>query len=261
MHITTSRKSRARAGFRSAIMILAATTCGFGFALSAEAQAQKLTAEQLLKAYKPAQKDVEFDTPDAAEMAKCTLTLEKTGYVITNPAGQVLRRFTDSNGDTAPDMFRYYHMGLEVYREVDTNGDAKTKKNVRPDQYRWMNWGGTRLGMDEDEDGRIELRCNPTLVLEQRAALAAIDRGIWPSLGDGVLSPLVGVHVHQICDTAMACFRHHVLGHRGGKHEDSLQRRISQHVVYPPAHVRAAVIGQGQRLARDKPGQAFHLCP
>ena len=156
MHITTSRKSRARAGFRSAIMILAATTCGFGFALSAEAQAQKLTAEQLLKAYKPAQKDVEFDTPDAAEMSKCTLTLEKTGYVITNPAGQVLRRFTDSNGDTAPDMFRYYHMGLEVYREVDTNGDAKTKKNVRPDQYRWMNWGGMRWGLDEDEDGRID---------------------------------------------------------------------------------------------------------
>ena len=172
MHITTSRQSRARAGFRSAIMILAATACGFGSALTAEAQAPKPTAEQLLKGYKPAQKDVEYDTPDAAEMAKCSLALEKGSYVITNPAGQVLRRFTDSNGDSAPDMFRYYHMGLEVYREVDTNGDAKTKKNMRPDQYRWMNWGGTRWGLDEDEDGRID---SWKILSAQEAARVAIE--------------------------------------------------------------------------------------
>ena len=106
MHITTSRQARARAGFRSTIMILAATACGFGSALTAEAQATKPTAEQLLKGYKPAQKDVEYDTPDAAEIAKCSLALEKGSFVITNGAGQVLRRFTDSNGDSAPDMFR-----------------------------------------------------------------------------------------------------------------------------------------------------------
>ncbi len=172
MHITTSRQSRARAGFRSAIMILAATACGFGSALTAEAQAPKPTAEQLLKGYKPAQKDVEYDTPDAAEMAKCSLALEKGSYVITNPAGQVLRRFTDSNGDSAPDMFRYYHMGLEVYREVDTNGDVKAKKNMRPDQYRWMNWGGTRWGLDEDEDGRID---SWKILSAQEAARVAIE--------------------------------------------------------------------------------------
>lgn len=172
MHITTSRQSRARAGFRSAIMILAAAVCGFGSALTAEAQAQKPTAEQLLKGYKPAQKDVEYDTPDAAEMAKCSLALEKGSYVITNGAGQVLRRFTDSNGDSVPDMFRYYHMGLEVYREVDTNGDAKTKKNVRPDQYRWMNWGGMRWGLDEDEDGRID---SWKILSAQEAARIAVE--------------------------------------------------------------------------------------
>lgn len=172
MHITTSRQSRARTGFRSAMMILAATVCGFGSALTAEAQAQKPTAEQLLKGYKPAQKDVEFDTPDAAEMAKCSLALEKGSYVITNAAGQVLRRFTDSNGDSAPDMFRYYHMGLEVYREVDTNGDSKAKKNMRPDQYRWLNWGGTRWGLDEDEDGRID---SWKILSAQEAARIAIE--------------------------------------------------------------------------------------
>ncbi len=172
MHITTSRQARARAGFQSAIMFLAATACGFGSALTAEAQTAKPTAEQLLKGYKPTQKDVEYDTPDAAEMAKCSLALEKGSYVITNGAGQVLRRFTDSNGDSVPDMFRYYHMGLEVYREVDTNGDAKTKKNVRPDQYRWMNWGGTRWGLDEDEDGRID---SWKILSAQEAARIAVE--------------------------------------------------------------------------------------
>lgn len=140
---------------RSIAIILAAACC-FGAASTAQAQASKPTAEQLLKGYRPSQRDVEYDTPDAAEMAKCNLTLERGSYVITNPAGQVLRRFTDSNGDGAPDMFRYYHMGLEVYREIDTNGDPRTKKNLRADQYRWMNWGGTRWALDENEDGVID---------------------------------------------------------------------------------------------------------
>ena len=154
MNITTFRQSPNV--FRSAIVILMAAFFEFGPVLTATAQAQKPGAEQLLKGYKPTQKDVEYDTPDAAEMAKCSVDLEKGSYVVTNAAGQVLRRFTDSNADGAPDMFRYYHMGLEVYREMDTNGDARTKKNQRADQYRWMNWGGTRWGLDEDEDGRIE---------------------------------------------------------------------------------------------------------
>jgi len=166
------RIHRSRAGIRSAVMLVAAAVCGFSTALTAEAQAQKPTAEQLLKGYKPTQKDVDYDTPDAADMAKCTLALEKGSYVISNAAGQVLRRFTDSNGDSSPDMFRYYHMGLEVYREIDTNGDARTKKNLRADQYRWMNWGGTRWGIDEDEDGRID---SWKILSAQEAARIAVE--------------------------------------------------------------------------------------
>ena len=157
---------------QSTTMILAAAFCGFGPALPVQAQAQKPTAEQLLKGYKPSQKDVEYDTPDAAEMAKCNLTLEKGSYVITNAAGQVLRRFTDSNGDGAPDMYRYYHMGLEVFREIDTNGNAKTKTNMRADQYRWMNWGGTRWALDENEDGTID---SWKILSAQEAARIAVE--------------------------------------------------------------------------------------
>ena len=163
---------QSRAGFRWALMILGAVSCGLLPAIKAEAQGQKPTAEQLLKRYKPSQKDVEYDTPDAGEMAKCSVTLEKGSYVITNAAGQVQRRFTDSNGDSVPDMFRYYHMGLEVYREIDTNGNVQTKKNMLADQYRWMNWGGTRWGQDENEDGRID---SWKILSAQEAARIAVE--------------------------------------------------------------------------------------
>lgn len=112
------------------------------------------TAEQLLKAYRPVQQDVEYDTPEAADVAKCRVEVERAGgsqgYVIYGPAGQVLRRFTDTDGDGNVDLYRYYRMGLEVYRDVDSN------KNKKVDQHRWMNWGGSRWGIDQDENGRID---------------------------------------------------------------------------------------------------------
>ncbi|MFO1001580.1 MAG: hypothetical protein U0936_14665 [Planctomycetaceae bacterium] len=56
----------------------------------AEAQAQKQTPESLLR-YTPVQKSVEYDTPEAADVPKCTVALEQGSYVVTNPANQVLR--------------------------------------------------------------------------------------------------------------------------------------------------------------------------
>ena len=137
-----------------------------------KAQQAKLTAEQLLKQYVPLQKGVEYDTPKPEEFAKCRLVQEKNSYVIYGPANEPLRRFTDSNGDGPPDMFRYYRLGLEVYREIDTNGDHKARKNIRPDQFRWMNWGGTRWGADVDEDGRID---SWRVISAQEAARVAVE--------------------------------------------------------------------------------------
>lgn len=157
---------------RTIVTIMAGLVCCLWAASVAEAQAQRPTAEALLKGYVPSQKDVEYDTPAAADMSKCQLALEKGSYVITDPANVPLRRFTDSNGDGAPDMFRYYHLGLEVYREIDTNGDYKARKNTKPDQYRWMNWGGTRWGIDSDEDGKIE---SWKVISAQEAARVAVE--------------------------------------------------------------------------------------
>ena len=158
---------------KPAIAVLACLVCGLGNLPMANAQAQKgPSAEQLLKGYAPLQKGVEYDTPEAAELSKCQVSLEKGSYVVTGPANEILRRFTDSNGDGAPDMFRYYHLGLEVYRDIDTNGDQKAKKNTRPDQFRWMNWGGTRWGIDENEDGKID---SWKVISAQEAARVAVE--------------------------------------------------------------------------------------
>ncbi|APZ93473.1 TlpA disulfide reductase family protein [Fuerstiella marisgermanici] len=112
------------------------------------------TAEQIFKMYVPVQKGVEFDTPEADKFKDCKVEIERgegtAGFVVYGPAGEVLRRFTDTNKDTQADLYRYYRMGLEVYRDIDTDF------NQKPDQHRWMNWGGMRWGIDKNEDGKID---------------------------------------------------------------------------------------------------------
>ncbi|HIE96664.1 MAG TPA: redoxin domain-containing protein [Planctomycetes bacterium] len=110
--------------------------------------------EQILTQFRPIHRDVEFETPARDDFANCKVEVERgngtAGFVVYGPAGQVLRRFTDTDGDNKPDLFRYYRMGLEVYRDIDSNN------NEKPDQHRWLNWGGMRWGHDPDEDGRID---------------------------------------------------------------------------------------------------------
>jgi hypothetical protein len=124
------------------------------FAAAAAARAaDNVTLEQALKP-RPHQKDVEYDTPSAKEQAQCKLSPlnegKVTGYIITGPTGQLLRRFLDTNGDDVVDQFSFYKDGVEVYRENDTNGNNKM------DQFRWFNFGGTRWGVDSNEDGKID---------------------------------------------------------------------------------------------------------
>jgi thiol-disulfide isomerase/thioredoxin len=110
--------------------------------------------EQLLTAYRPVRPDVEIETPPRSEFNKCKVTVEvhgkTSGWVVLGPAGQVLRRFVDTDGDRTVDQWRYYNHGLEVYRDIDTN------KNHKPDEHRWLNTGGSRWGVDAKEDGTID---------------------------------------------------------------------------------------------------------
>jgi thiol-disulfide isomerase/thioredoxin len=122
------------------------------WACSATAWAQVKIDDVL--AYKPIQKDIDYETPSASEIASCKLDVERTekgsGWVLYGPQGQILRRFMDSNGDRSVDEFRYYKHGLEVYRDLDTNA------NNEIDQSRWFNTAGTRWGIDQDEDHHID---------------------------------------------------------------------------------------------------------
>lgn len=138
---------------RGLLIIHCGTLLGcLGWANIAAAQHK---AEDLLKApYVPRQRDVEIETPSPAELAKCKVDVERrgktSGFVVYGPAGQILRRFMDTDGDNGVDQFRYYLHGIEVYRDMDTN------KNNKIDQSRWLNLGGSRWGIDLNEDGRID---------------------------------------------------------------------------------------------------------
>jgi thiol-disulfide isomerase/thioredoxin len=99
----------------------------------------------------PVQKDAEIERPEAAEIAKCTIKAEgKRGWIVRDSGGQILRAFTDTNGDNVVDQWCYYKDGIEVYRDIDSNFNKKA------DQCRWFNIGGSRWGVDANEDGKID---------------------------------------------------------------------------------------------------------
>jgi len=112
------------------------------------------TVEQALQ-LRPIQDDVEYDIPKADEVKGCSIKPEsingQKGWVVRDAVGQALRRFVDTNSDNVVDLWCYYQRGIEVYRDIDANHNGKA------DQYRWLNIGGTRWGLDKNEDGKIDV--------------------------------------------------------------------------------------------------------
>ncbi len=102
----------------------------------------------------PFQKNVEYDRVEGDQAKACTIKMEKEGglsaWVVRGPRGEILRLFADTNGDRVVDRWSYYKDGVEVYRDVDSNHNAKA------DQARWLGASGTRWGIDEDENGSID---------------------------------------------------------------------------------------------------------
>lgn len=144
--------STARAGS----WLVGIALCAAAGPLVAAAPAASPSAEQALR-LRPTQKDVDYDRPTAADIAKCTIKAEKvggkTGWVIRDGAGQMLRNFADTNSDNVVDQWSYFKDGVEVYRDIDSNFNGKA------DQCRWLNTAGTRWGLlaaDDGKDFRIE---------------------------------------------------------------------------------------------------------
>ena len=117
---------------------------------------------ELALKFKPVQSGhVDYDIPPATDYAKCSVKVERqgkhSGWVVSGPSGETLRRYVDTNADNVVDQWRYYRHGLEVYRDMDVDFNNKV------DQSRWLNTGGTRWGVDSNEDGKLDrwLRISP----------------------------------------------------------------------------------------------------
>jgi thiol-disulfide isomerase/thioredoxin len=111
------------------------------------------SVEQALK-LAPVQSGVDYTRPTPEEAAKCTITAQKidgkSGWIVEDSNGMILRKFVDTNGDNIVDQWSYYKDGIEVYRDIDTDFNGKVN------QYRWFNTGGTRWGVSKKEDGKID---------------------------------------------------------------------------------------------------------
>ena len=108
----------------------------------------------MLEKFQPLQAGVEYEQPEAAEVSKCRVEIDRgrrhSGWKVVGSSGQVLRRFLDTNGNNLVDQWRYFQNGVEVYRDIDGNHNGKV------DQSRWLNTGGSRWALDSNEDGRID---------------------------------------------------------------------------------------------------------
>lgn len=117
-------------------------------------QAADPPTPKLALGFKPKQADVEYDKPAASQYSKCKVTVVRkgkaSGWVVVGPGGETLRKFMDTDGDNIVDHWGYFLRGLEVYRDVDSDADNKI------DQFRWMNTGGSRWGIDKNADGFVD---------------------------------------------------------------------------------------------------------
>lgn len=138
-----------RLGFR----LLAGCWLAFGLAPSSPA-ADKVAPQQIL-AYRPRQ-EVQISTPTTeADIAACKVEVVSVpgggnAWLLRDGNGRPLRKIADTKGTRKPDTYSYYLDGVEVYREIDSNQTGK------PDQFRWLNSGGTRWGVDVNGDGIID---------------------------------------------------------------------------------------------------------
>ncbi len=103
---------------------------------------------------KPVQDGVIYDLVNDDQIERCTVRdidrSDWSGWEVVAADGTMLRRFADTNGDKKINLWSYFQYGVEVYRDVDANFNGKA------DQYRWMATGGTRWGIDANEDSTID---------------------------------------------------------------------------------------------------------
>lgn len=140
-------------GFLFRGLLLAVAIGCAGWLCPAAVEAAGPTVEYAL-GLRPSQKDVDYDRPEGDAAKKASIKTEKTGgvsaFVVRGATGEILRVFADTNADRVVDRWSYYKDGIEVFRDIDSNHNAKV------DQSRWLNSAGSRWGIDDDENGVID---------------------------------------------------------------------------------------------------------
>ncbi len=125
----------------------------FLIGLGSPALAAGPSAADALK-LQPVHEGIVYDRPTEKEVAKCTIRPYRSGdtrgWIVEDETGKPLRRFLDTNRDNKVDQWCYYHQGVEVYRDIDSDF------NLKADQHRWMGTAGSKFGVDSDEDGTID---------------------------------------------------------------------------------------------------------
>ncbi|CAN5898713.1 TlpA disulfide reductase family protein [soil metagenome] len=133
---------------------IAMATAGLvgGLAIAAEARWQQQNDPKwIFDSFRPSQSGVDHDTPtDPEAIAACKVEQvfddqkRPIGIAVRDGQGQLLRKFIDAVGAKQVDQWSYFKDGFEVYRDVDFNDDLKI------DEARWLNSGGTRIGVIQD---------------------------------------------------------------------------------------------------------------
>lgn len=101
---------------------------------------------------RPKQSDAQFERKyDLHELE--IKDFEKDGSRIqeVSNGSRTLRQFADTDGDNKLDTWIFFKDGRESYREQDLDGDGKV------DQYQFHEGGKVRNGIDEDQDGKIDI--------------------------------------------------------------------------------------------------------
>ncbi len=128
---------------------------------AAAARAGETPPAQIMLRYKPSQDGVVYTIPKPEEEAGLKVESVKggaggNGWMLKDAGGKPLRLFFNTNPTpthNVPDVWAYYKDGVEVYRE----SESETKNYVgKPDQFRWLNGGGMKWGVDEAKEGRIK---------------------------------------------------------------------------------------------------------
>jgi thiol-disulfide isomerase/thioredoxin len=148
-------KTRVALGLAGGCLLL------WGIASPAWAAPKYKVQDMLVPELQPKHKGVVYSVPSPDDYNACEVKLIRgskpgsSGFILLDPKGKPICRFLDNSGRGKVDFWSYYKDGIEVYREWTTK-QWGPKDFPRPNQFRWLNSGGMKWGVDVDGDGKID---------------------------------------------------------------------------------------------------------